>query len=169
MEREANDYITPILHLPISSLLGNPIFISESSYEQDKVRILDEVFNDISFDQQKQIIKWYIDLIHITWKYGFADCVFNFTINNGFDKSGRMIQLDFGEITSEKSKMETMIKNQRWLKSFSYKTLKSDELKSYYSKIMSEELNVAKLNQLWGSELKKFQLPPGPSTGILNV
>ncbi|MEN9337935.1 MAG: hypothetical protein RIQ41_249 [Candidatus Parcubacteria bacterium] len=154
MERQANDYIRTILHLEISRALGNPVFISQSDYEQDKVRVLYEVCKDASFEQQKEIIKSYIHLIHTTWNYGFADCIFNFTLNNGTNDRGDLLQLDFGEITTEKDDVEEMIRNQRWLQSFSYTTLVSNELKDYYSTTMSEELTFAKLNESWRSKLK---------------
>lgn len=153
MEKEANNYILLILAPAIQPLLGNPIFIDESNYEQDKVTIVEEIFKNSSFDQQKQVIEEYIDLIYKTWKYGFSDCVFNFTVNNGVDKDGKVIQLDFGEITTEKEKVTSMIQNKRWLKSFSYRIL-SEDLKEYYSKIMSERLNYSELNRLWACELK---------------
>lgn len=153
MGREANSYIFSILQTSVQSVLGNPLFLNESNYEQDKVITIGEVFENSSLSHQKHIINEYINLIYQTWKYGFSDCIFNFTINNGVVKDGKVIQLDFGEMITTKEGVKDMIQNKRWLKSFSYKTL-PDDLKDYYAKVMSERLNLEELDRLWGTDLK---------------
>lgn len=47
----------------------------------------------------KKIIDGYVENIFESWKQGFSDRVYNFTINNGIDKNRNIILLYFNEIT----------------------------------------------------------------------
>lgn len=135
------------------SLLGNPTFISDSVYEQDKVTDLDTVFKNASLEEAKAVFDKFLALLYKTWEYGFSDKIFNFSINNGLSKTGEVIQLDFGELCFDKDSVREKIKNQYWLKQSSYRRLQRGELKEYYRNIMNPELLLQKLDELWGRKL----------------
>ncbi len=148
-------YSKELLKQSSLAILGNPYFFAYGSYEQDYVTPLINILKKKSIEGNKKILSNYVSLIKETWGYGFADTVFNFLINNGIDENKRLIQLDFGEITTEKEKVKDMIRQKRWLHSSSYKRLYSDKLKEYYEKIMEQELSKDELEELWGNKIEK--------------
>ena len=130
------------------SEIGNPYFINEFEYTQDKVTILKDILIKSDIETQKEIIEKYINSIKKSWKQGYSDIVFNFTINNGLDKNNTVILIDFNEIVFEKSEIAKRIQKQKWLIRYSYTQL-SGELKEYYKKRMSEEITIDQLENLW--------------------
>lgn len=156
-ERESRKYVQSILHHIDSSFLGSPDFKNGGDYEQDKVSPLREILKKGNDNENKKLLGVYATLTKKLWGYGFADTVFNFTVNNGVYDNGKMIQLDFGEITTDKEKVKEMIVKKRWLQSSSYKRLHSEELKQYYAELMESELTETELEKLWGTKTKKSQ------------
>lgn len=142
-EKYSNEYIKKLLHVIPNELLGNPIFINDSDYEQDKVIILEELLNSKSI---KETLNKYINLIHILWGYGLSENVFRFSANNGMNKDGDVVQTDFGEITHDKNIVILDIKEKRWTR---YAKYLNREIKEYYLKRMDEEITIEKLNKLW--------------------
>jgi len=152
MEKISNNYIQSILPIFDAKLLGNPLFF-DNGYEQDKTEVLSDVFRKCSLDKGKKIFDSYIQLIHATWQYGFADSVYNFCVNNGLDAESHVIQLDFGELALSKSDVEQDIRNKRWLQNASYVLFPKGELKDYFRELMDEEITLQKLDELWGAKL----------------
>jgi len=153
MEKASNDYIQSILPRLDSGLLGHPTFFTDG-YEQDKSIILGDILKKCSLSEGKEIFDSYIELIYNTWRYGFADTVFNFAVNNSLNMDHNVIQIDFGELIFDKSEIEQNIKNKSWLRSASYTMFPEGELKSYYRNLMERKLTLEKLNKLWKSKLK---------------
>lgn len=149
MAGDANEYIRKLSTKFNLSFLGNPLFDRFGGYGQDKVLLLDDIFNSCSLEDGKRLFDQYSLLIHETWKFGFSDIIFNFLGNNGIDRNGKIIQSDFGEITFNKNKVLENIKNKRWLKANCFCTFPDGELKEYYKFIMEKEINPAKLKELW--------------------
>jgi hypothetical protein len=150
---ERNRNATPSLYAELlkkadPALLGNPIFLSGIDYEQDKVRILGPL---LKTENAEAIIDAYIDNIITCWKYGFADTVFNFTLNNGLAKDETAILADFNEITFDKEEVRKRIKNKRWLSKYSYMTL-SSEHKAYYRAQMDARITEAALEEHWNKK-----------------
>jgi hypothetical protein len=154
-EQSAIKYLKEIEGIMDWKILGNPIFI-DGGYEQDKVITLDEVFKTVSVDEGKEIFNKYLELIYETWKYGFSDKIFNFSINNGINSEGEVIQLDFGELSFDKEEMRKRIKERCWLKRYSYWEFPEGELKEYYASMMNPEKLIIKLDELWGSKLQNW-------------
>lgn len=143
----------------VKKLLGNVEFLEDLIIEQDRVTILRAYINDtlLGVEFQKELIDNFIELIFECWKYGFSDRVFNFTENTGINNSGTMIQIDCGEIVSEKEDVEELIKTKRWLLSWSYtKDLQIEEVKEYYAQKMQEQLTVENLEKYWKKNVKFF-------------
>lgn len=134
------------------SILGNPKFINETDYEQDLVIVLDDALKASDLNQQKKLIDLFIESIFSNWKQGFSERVFNFTINNGLDKNGKVVLLDFDEITFEKSEALKRINNKRWLRAASLRFFEftySKELKDYYIVQMEKGMTEENLNKYW--------------------
>lgn len=134
------------------SKLGNPVFLDELTYEQDKVSVFKDVLNDLDMNGKKKLINQYVQFIQETWKWGFPDKIFNFSINNGIDADGNMVQIDFSEMSLSKADAESEIQGQSWLTSFSYVTLFPLELRNYYKECMEREITLEKLNLNWKAD-----------------
>mgnify|MGYP001595444958 CR=1 FL=1 len=149
MAKDSNKYMKKLSAKFNLSILGNPVFVGLNSYEQDKVILLKDILNNCSLDDGKRLFDQYILLIHQTWKFGFSDIMFNFLENNGINRNGKLIQSDFGEITSNKNKVLENIKNKKWLKVNCFRTFPEGELKKYYTSIMEREMTAKSLDGLW--------------------
>lgn len=127
--------------------LANPESISEKGYIQNKCL---PVGNFLKDDRKvEEIIEKYIEQIKYFWRYGFADMVFNFTLNNGLDKNQNIVLFDFNEVTSQKERVLTDIENQKWLKKHSFRFDLNKKQKIFFKKRMREELTHETLKALW--------------------
>lgn len=139
--------------IPDMQLLGNPQFLNGINYKQDKVVVFKELLKSHSEQEIQKYLDQYIDRIKELWTYGVHEKVFNFTINTGIDDSGRLILIDFNEISFDINYVRQKIQEKRWLKSWSYMCLPTS-LKSYYSGKMDQEITMDNLKELWRSKFK---------------
>jgi hypothetical protein len=146
--RAAEEFVSS--HRVDRALLGNPKFNPDGSYEQDKTIVFEKAWESASTERRKEMLRAYTELIHATWRDGFADRIFNFSVNNGFDVLGRLIQIDFGEMALSREKVEHNIRNKRWQKSYSYLSLTPPDMKSYYEQLMDAEITLENLERYWG-------------------
>lgn len=130
------------------ALVGNPKFLSGLDYEQNSVTPLGLVLEQSDVVQHQKTIDDYISHILKCWEYGFADVVFNFTINNGFDTNGGVVLHDFNEITRDRAIVAADIASKRWSHAYSVRIL-SEELRNYVSLEMEERLTIQELDRLW--------------------
>jgi hypothetical protein len=100
-------------------------------------------------DQKKKVVEDYIELLQKLWSYGIGDTIYNFTLNNGYDQKGRLVQLDFGEIVFSSERVKEEVESQKWLEKRSYSHDISDDLKPYFKRRMEEEITVEKLEDKW--------------------
>ncbi len=131
----------------LKKLLGNPVFIGDVDYEQDKVDIVISVLSN-SIEENKIIIDKYILNIIDCWKNGFADQIFNFTINNGINEWGEIILIDFNEVTFSKQNVLRDVISKRWKKSWSLTHL-DQESKRYYFEQMDLSITKESLDKYW--------------------
>ncbi len=129
-------------------LVGFPTFLDGINYEQNKVEILGSVLLGLNLIKRKELIDLYIKNIIECWRNGFADNVYNFTINNGVDSSGKLIFLDFNEITLLKADVLKSIETKRWLRAWSLNQI-DIELQQYYREQMNMEVTTESLEQNW--------------------
>ncbi len=132
-------------------ILGNPIINFKTlEYSQDLVEPLSKYFKRTNYVEKEKIIRLYPNLIHKIWQFGFSDKVFNFTLNNGIDKNGNLVLLDIGELDFVKEDVVKDIKSKRWLRAYSYLSLKDKKLKEVYRQVMEKELTLENLEKEWG-------------------
>ena len=129
-------------------MLGNPVFLKGIDYEQDKIELLETYLNRIPDEEAKKVIDRYIENIFESWRQGFSDRVYNFTINNGIDKNGDVILLDFNEITLSKDEVLKRIESKRWLRASSYIRLNPLH-KEYYHQKMESSMTKVNLELFW--------------------
>ncbi len=156
---EAMAYIKSVYHILDKRILGNPVFLENNNYEQDKVRIVEDCFRDLSSRECEKIIDGYVDLLLQTWTYGFSDAVFNFTQNDGLDTDGAMVQVDFGEIALSKEMVRSHIMSQAWLRSWSFTRMQDRKIKDYFREAMADKVTISNLDSLWASTVARKSLP----------
>lgn len=131
------------------AFLGNPSF-KDISYEQDRATPIGVYFLEHAGEENKKIIDLYVQSLFKTWGCGFSDIVFNFTLNNAIDRHGQVVLIDLGELTFSISEIMDCIVSKKWLRQSSYQRL-PDELKSYFSEKMNEEITPENLKKYWES------------------
>ena len=131
-------------------LLGNPVFKEEVNYEQDAATPLGKYIATHSLEENKKIIQGYTVMILELWKYGLSDGYYNFMLNCGVDKEGRVVQLDLGDFIFEREVIENHISFKRWIThSDSYYAMNEGELKQFYKDEMKRLLTLDDLDRNW--------------------
>lgn len=129
-------------------LLGSPKFLKGINYEQDKVDSVGTRLVRASTEEARKIIDRYIQSIFESWKQGFSDRVYNFSINNGINKNGDIILLDFNEVTFSKAEVLNHIESKRWLSASTYTRL-DPLIKKYYRQKMEDWMTKENLELFW--------------------
>ncbi len=131
-------------------LLGNPEFTGKRSYTQDVVTVIDSYFSSHTLEENKAIVDGFIQCVFDTWKSGFSDIIFNFTRNNGVTSGGRVILIDFNEVTFRKGDVRALMESERWLHCYSYtRDLPDGALKAYYAEAMAKAMTLENLDRYW--------------------
>jgi hypothetical protein len=136
------------------NMFGNPKIINEVLI-QDKVTPLGIKLNDLNrmneINKGEIIVKKYIDFVLKCWRYGLCDPTYNFSINCGINQKGKIVLVDFDEVTYSKSHIIKNIQDKRWLKAWSYKRGIPKKLKGYYYDKSIENFTIKNLNKYWGT------------------
>ena len=108
------------------SIIGNPLFINETDYRQDKVRELRNI-NDLNDQDFTKVINDYINLLKKLWYFEVSDSVFNFSINCGYNKNEELVLIDFNEMSFDKKEIIDQIAEKVWMKRSSYVRLTQEK------------------------------------------
>jgi hypothetical protein len=133
-------------------LIGN-VFFEGVAYEQDKAIPLGEYLASHTVEEGKHAIAGYVALVMEFWKYGCADTVYNFTLNNAIDRSGRIIVIDIGEFAFAKDQAAADVRNKKWLGQSSYTSMDNTDLKAFFAREMERQLTPENLEKQWGIAL----------------
>ncbi len=85
------------------------------------------------------------------WGFGLHENVFNFTLNNGYNKNNELILVDFNEVTFNQKDVIKDIKEKTWLYRRSYMKL-NKEHKAIFRDLMEKELTEENLKSLWNTK-----------------
>ena len=151
-ERDATVNKIKEMNIP-SYLFGNPEFKGNEIY-QDKVKTIKEIIQNKNFEEQKLIVDKCIRFVFETWKYGFSERTYNFLINYGMDKKGKIILIDFGKISFKKKEVIEHINSKKWEKAWSFGQL-DERLKNYYKNIMIKHMTKENLDRYWNIAKKR--------------
>lgn len=132
------------------AVVGHPIFLEGINYEQDKVGLLGDVLAGTDMASKRRTIDQYIESILECWENGFSDTVFNFTINSGLGKCGKIVLLDFNEIVTSRQETERRILSKRWRLAWTYHQLEP-QLQAYYRTKMDEIVTIDALDKHWST------------------
>lgn len=133
-------------------LLGNPKLLEGHVYEQDLVTPLGTRLAEITDEAaQRALIDVYLELVLTTWRYGFSDVVFNFTINCGFARNGQVILIDLGELTWDYEEIARHVRERSWERQWSLRELQRTSVGKYAHERLNTMLTLERLAREWGS------------------
>ena len=122
--------------------IGNPKFLGNLNYEQDKVRPLHDVFADSDTASIKSIINTFIIFNKKLLELGIIDKSFNITKNYGLDKSNNIILIDFGELIDDPEWIKRRLIARAWDKKYVAGCIQDKEAQEYFIKKMDENFGV---------------------------
>ena len=137
-----------------SKYLAGMIVLENGKIKQDKVLLLDDIFENLKDGQQiKKIIDDYINFVVFLWKCGVHENTYKMHSNFGI-LNDQLVLIDPFEITDKKEKVLSQIKRKKWAKHSKYGDNLSEEMKEYLIKKANETWTEEKLNEVWGVNLK---------------
>jgi hypothetical protein len=153
--RHARDSVAQLKRrLPLlpRELLGNPLFLNGTDYEQDAVLVLGSYLASHREDENRLMLTRYAELIQRLWEFGIADAVFNFTINAGVSRD-QVIQIDLGEFIFDKEEVKKQIRERKWERQWSFASFPEGELKNHYRAVMARMVTPDALEERWGKAI----------------
>lgn len=141
-----------VLELLGDEVCGNPVFVNELEYEQDKAMTLKELLPTLSDEQFLSLVREYVAFQKRLWSLGLSDTVFKFTQSMGIsEKTGKLICTDFNEITESKEKAMSDIARKKWQTQSSLRwfPLGRTKLKKEILKLFDQEFNQGNLDKFW--------------------
>ncbi|OGF83341.1 hypothetical protein A3B18_02025 [Candidatus Giovannonibacteria bacterium RIFCSPLOWO2_01_FULL_46_13] len=120
------------------SWLGNPKFLNDLDYEQDKVIPLHAVFESSTTAQINEIIDVVLDFNKELLARGVIDKSFNITKNYGLDKKSKIVLIDFGELYDEPANIRKQLTKKIWHKSYVGGYIKDLDARKYFLEKMDE-------------------------------
>ena len=129
-------------------MLGNPILLDDIDYTQDKMTILKERINKISDDEFCILVEEYTKLIKKLWGFVVNERIYNFAVNNGYNKNNEMVLIDFNEVTFDIEEVKRDIQNKTWLGKSSYLRL-NNKRRDIFRNLMQKEITEEKLRKCW--------------------
>lgn len=112
--------------------LGNPVFINELDFEQDKVRPLHDVLGEMNTDEAKKLIDDFIVFNTKLLRLGIIDKSFNITKNYGLASDGQMVLIDIGELLDDPLAVEHQLMSPVWSKSYVAGCIEDVEARKYF-------------------------------------
>ena len=142
-----------------TTIIGNPCFIDDLNYEQDKVIVVQDFLKTHSMQENRKIIDGYIENVLSVWCDGYSDATFQLTRNYGVNHCGRIILIDIGELAFSKKEVAEHIRERVWLKKEFYKDIKDTLLQSYYKEMMDRYITLENLEAHWGINRSLVEQP----------
>jgi len=132
-------------------MLGYLEFLEKGKIKQRRVRVLEEVWNELvkneKIEEMKILVDKTLEFIIELWKYGIHEKTGK--IGYEFGLMGKdIILIDFGEICENQNTAEKQITKKYWEKSINEYCTK--EVANYLNMKATKMLTIANLNKNWG-------------------
>lgn len=147
-KKNIKDYYKRILQNIPKEMLGNPIFVNDTDYTQNKATLFEYDFNKLNYKDAINYLDLYFELCVTLWKYGYHDNVYNFTSNSGLDKSNKIVMIDFNELDSDLESIKSDFKLKRWEHKYNYLCLENKQ-KEYFNQKVGLIFTVENLEKNW--------------------
>jgi hypothetical protein len=140
----------------LKEILGNPIFINDYEYEQDRATPLETILSQKGGDEFLPYVKEYTDAHILLWDFGCGEVVYNFTLNAGVSvTTGKVVLLDFNDLSKDRGEVVRDIETRKWTTQVSLQRLKqtNPSLHIRTETLLDEGFTLETLNKHWGSRL----------------
>ncbi|MFA6295397.1 MAG: hypothetical protein WC666_03160 [Candidatus Paceibacterota bacterium] len=121
-----------------SEWLGNPKFINELDFEQDKAKPLHEVFENSDTEKIKQIIDKFVVFNSQLLEKGVIDKSFNITKNYGLNEKGEIVLIDIGELFDDLNLIKRQCIDRAWDKNYVAGCIGNEEARKYFVQEMDK-------------------------------
>ena len=128
-------------HVP-KEWIGNPKFVSQYDFEQDKVQPLHDVFEKADSSKARETIDKFVEFNKRLLAIGVIDKSFNITKNYGLNEEGEIVLIDIGEIFDDQIKIERQRRNRAWEKYYVARCIKGAEERDYFIKEMDKNFGI---------------------------
>jgi len=115
-----------------SGWLGNPKFINDLDFEQDKAKPLHDAFSQFGVEEAKKIIDKFMEFNKKLLERGVIDKSFNITKNYGLNNEGEIVLIDIGELFDDPKRIKEQCANRAWAKDYVAGHIASDEVREYF-------------------------------------
>ncbi|MDP3882757.1 MAG: hypothetical protein Q8Q48_01740 [Candidatus Staskawiczbacteria bacterium] len=122
--------------------LGNPRFLDNLDYEQDKVTPLHDIFDESNTEQIKLFIDLFVKFNKQLMETGVIDKSFNITKNYGLNENGEIVLIDLGELFDDPQRIRKQFKDRAWDKSYVSGRIQDLEARDYFIKQMNENFGL---------------------------
>ncbi|MBO6576733.1 MAG: hypothetical protein JJ896_13975 [Rhodothermales bacterium] len=129
-------------------------------YTQDRVTTLEDVFALSRLDA-RWVLDRYVQSIKSGWQSGMAETSFNFTVNHGMDRHGRVVVLDVGELSFDRDEALDLVASRFWERAYSVQTL-PESLRTYLLRTMAREITPRALMRIWRDAPRRPIAPHAP-------
>ena len=138
----------------LSEALANPSAASGGCFTQDKVHPLKELIPESSPSEIRHYLDETAEVYRLCWRYGIADYIFFFIVNNAIDARGKVVLLDFGETAFDTTWVENFVKDRSWAtKDVLIKKFLSPEYHEHYYKAITDRLSGDNFERHWAADL----------------
>ncbi len=133
------------------NIFANPLINSDLSVMQDKVLPLREAFNCADELEKQKLIMQYAQMASDLFQYGAYETGFGLLDNFGLDAKGKIVLLDFGELTFDRNEALSSIRDRKWMDDRGGCKFFDGELLAYYERVMEVFFNERVLDKSWSS------------------
>ena len=116
-------------------------------YVQDYVRTLEDILDEGKLDPF-WLMDRYVASILRGWKNGLAETSFNFTVNHGLNRRGRVVIIDVGELTFSREEALRLVESRFWEKAYSVAQLPGP-VRDYLIRLMDRVITADRLQREW--------------------
>jgi hypothetical protein len=122
--------------------IGNPTFINQFDFTQDKVQPLHDVFEKSDTETSKKIIDQFVEFNKKLLNLGVIDKSFNITKNYGLNDKHEIVLIDIGELFDDPNKINEQRKDRAWEKHYVAGCIKDKEAQKYFIGEMDREFGI---------------------------
>ncbi len=118
--------------------LGNPKFINDLDFEQDKAFPLHDIFSQSEVEEAKGIIDKFVEFNKKLLERGVIDKSFNITKNYGLNSDGEIVLIDIGELFDNPERIKEQCAGRAWAKDYVAGRIANDVAREYFIKEMDK-------------------------------
>lgn len=133
--------------------VGEPRFLEHGGYAQVRATVCRAAIVPDHPDVSRARIRSYFDLVERLWRHGLHERTQNLMCNAGVDPEGRMILLDFGEMSQDRALVFAELACERWRRSESFTKDLPDVLRADFEALARARWTTENLARHWARSM----------------